>query len=74
MKEIATVKLAGSAKMFYQGCNELHEKDATWQTLKIAFRRRHEDVHTDRFHFTRLQTAWQAKRASPKSSPIDAED
>jgi hypothetical protein len=66
MREIAALKLAGSANMFYQGCNELHEEDATWQTFKNAFRRRHEDVHTDRFHFTRLQTARQTKGESPQ--------
>jgi len=66
MREIATLKLAGSAKVFYQGCNELHENDATWETFKSAFRRRYEDVHTDQFHFTRLQTARQAKGESPQ--------
>jgi hypothetical protein len=58
-REIAALKLSGSAKTFYQGCTEHHEVDATWQTFKNAFRHRYEDVHTDQFHFTRLQTARQ---------------
>lgn len=65
-REIAALKLGGAAKLFYQGCRELHEIDATWQVFKSAFRRRYEDVHTDQFHFTRLQTARQAKGESPK--------
>jgi hypothetical protein len=63
-REIADRKLAGSAKMLYQGCTELHGEDATWKEFKSAFRRRYEDVHTDKFHFTRLQTARQAKGES----------
>jgi len=63
-REISVLKLEGSAKMFYQGCTELHEEGATWQDFKNAFRRRYEDVHTDQFHFTRLQNARQGKRES----------
>ena len=63
-QEIAALKLAGSTKMFYQGCTELHSEDATWKEFTRAFRRRYEDVHTDQYHFTRLQTARQAKGES----------
>jgi anti-sigma factor RsiW len=58
--------LAGTAKQFYQGCTELHREEATWQTLKTAFRRRYKDVRTDQFHFTRLQTARQGKKETPQ--------
>jgi hypothetical protein len=64
--EIAPLKLAGTAKQFYQGCTELHCEDATWQTFKTAFGRRYEDVHTDQFHFTRLETAKQGKKETPQ--------
>jgi hypothetical protein len=47
-------------------CAELHEDSATWQTFKNAFRWRYQDVHTDQFHFTKLQTARQGKRESPQ--------
>jgi hypothetical protein len=50
-REIAALKLTDSAKQFYQGCAELHEDSATWQTFKNAFRRRYQDVHTDQFHY-----------------------
>jgi hypothetical protein len=50
-RDIATLKLEGSAKIFYQGCTELHEECATWQDFKNAFRHRYEDVHTNQYHF-----------------------
>lgn len=65
-REIAALKLTDSAKLFYQGCTALHEKDATWQSFKEAFRRRYEDVHTDQYHFTKLQTAKQGKKETPQ--------
>jgi hypothetical protein len=67
---IAALKLVDSAKLFYQGCAELHEEDATWQRFKNAFRRRYEDVHTDQYHFTKLQTAKQGKKKRHRSSRI----
>jgi hypothetical protein len=51
-REIAVLKLTDSAKLFYQGCTELHAEGTTWQCFKNAFRRRYEDVHTDQYHFT----------------------
>ena len=71
-REISVLKLEGSAKMFYQGCTELHEEGATWQDFKNAFRRRYEDVHTDQFHFTRLQNARQGKENRFKNLLTDA--
>jgi len=63
--EIAILKLAGSARTFYQGCPELHAEGLTWQKFKEAFRKRYKDVHTDQFHFMKLQTARQAKNEDP---------
>ena len=58
--------LTGSAKLFYQCCDELHEPKATLHMFKQAFRRRYKDVHTDQYHFTKLQTARQARNESPQ--------
>jgi len=63
---IAVLKLTDSAKLFYQGCTELHAESTTWESFKDAFRRRYEDVHTDQYHFTKLQTARQKKDKSPQ--------
>jgi len=65
-REVAVLKLTGSAKLFYQCCDELHEPGATWQRFKQAFRRRYKDVHTDQYHFTKLQTARQAQNERPQ--------
>jgi len=62
--QIAILKLNGAQK-FYQGCAELHTKETNWQTFKEAFRSGYQDVHTDQYHFTRLQTARQKKNESP---------
>ena len=64
-REIAVMRLAGSAKLFYQGCAELHE-ETTWQMFKDAFRCRYKYTHTDQYHFTKLQTARQARNESPQ--------
>jgi len=65
-RKIAVLKLTDSAKLFYQGYTELHAEGTTWQSLKNAFRRRYEDVHTGQYHFTKLQTARQRKGQSPQ--------
>jgi len=64
--EVATLRLAGAAKIFYNGCSELHEQGVTWQKFKDTFRNRFKDVHTDQFHFTNLQNARQRKNESPQ--------
>ena len=64
--KVTVLKLTGSAKLFYQCCDVLHEQGATWQTFKEAFRRRYRDVHKDQYHFTKLQTAGQARNESPQ--------
>jgi len=65
-REIAVLKLTDSAKLFYQGCTELHAESTSWQSFKHAFRRRYEDVQTDQNHFTKLQNARQKKGESPQ--------
>jgi hypothetical protein len=69
--EVAILRLKDAAKIFYNGCSELHSEGVTWQKFKDAFRNRFKDVHTDQFHFTNLQTARQKENESPRSSPID---
>jgi hypothetical protein len=59
--EVALLKLTGSAKLFYQGCPELHKPNATWQTFKEQFRKRYRDIRTDQYHYMRLQMARQGK-------------
>jgi hypothetical protein len=63
--EISILKLAGSARTFYQGCPVLHSEVLTWQIFKEVFRKRYKDVHTDHFHFMKLQTSRQAKNEDP---------
>ena len=65
--EIALLKLAGSANMFYKGCPELHANGLTWQQLKTVLRNRYKDVHTDQYHYMKLQTARQAKNEDPQA-------
>jgi broad specificity phosphatase PhoE len=38
----------------------------TWQEFKNAFRRRFRDIHTDQYHYMKLQTARQGKNESPQ--------
>jgi len=64
--QIAALKLEGSARVFYQGCTELHSQDASWNTFKEVFRKRYKDVHTDQYDYTRLQMARQGKNESPQ--------
>jgi hypothetical protein len=60
-REITVLRLRGTAKVFHQGCAELHEEGATCQTFKDAFRRRYKGVQSDQYHFTKLQTERQAR-------------
>ena len=65
-REVAILKHTDSAKLFYQCCDELHEQGATWQRFKQAFRRRYKYVNTDQYHFTKFQTAREARKESPQ--------
>ena len=64
--EIAALKLMDSARVFYQGCSEMHAPDATWQTFKNAFRQRFRDDHTNQFHYMKSQTARKARSENPQ--------
>jgi hypothetical protein len=47
MIQVATLKLADSATVFYNGNLELHEPNVTWANFKATFQRRFPDVRTD---------------------------
>jgi len=64
MIRIAVLKLTGAAKLFYNGCPELHAEDVTWSSFKSALTQRFRDTHSDQFHFMQLQTARQKKNES----------
>ena len=63
---IAVLKLTDAARLFYNGCPELHEKNVMWQMFKSVFSQRFKDTHTDQRDFVRLQTARQKKNESPQ--------
>jgi len=63
---IAVLKLSDAARLFYNGCPELHEKNVTWQMFNNVFSQRFKDTHTDQHNFMRLQTARQKKNESPQ--------
>ena len=64
--QVAILKLTDAAKQFYNGCSELHLADVTWHKFKSVFRHRFRDVHTDQYHFTKLQTARQGRNETPR--------
>jgi len=43
-----------------------YTEDVTWQRFKSVFNQRFKDVHSDQYHFMKLQTARQGKNASPQ--------
>jgi hypothetical protein len=55
--QVATLKLAESARAFYNRSLELHEPIVTGANFKTAFKRRFRVVRTDHYHFTPLQMA-----------------
>ena len=59
--EITLLKLAGPATTFYKGCSELHADGLNWQKFMTVLRNRYKDIHTDQYHYMKLQTARQAK-------------
>jgi hypothetical protein len=52
--------------VFYQGCTELHTREASWDTFKVAFRKWYKDIHTDQYHYARLQMARQGRNENPQ--------
>jgi len=63
MLRIAVLKLTGAAKLFYNGCPELHAEDVTWSGFKSALTQRFRDTHSDQVHFMQLQTARQKRKS-----------
>jgi hypothetical protein len=63
---ITTLRLIDAAKIFYNGCTELHEENVNWKDFKSAFRRRFRDVHSYQYYFMKLQTASQGRNKSPQ--------
>ena len=61
----AVLRLADPAKSFYNSCTELHTENASWQDFKGAFRERFRDVHSDQYHYMKLQTARQGRNEGP---------
>ena len=51
---IEALKLTGAARIFYNGCPELHTEDVTWDSFKNALSQRFKDTHSDQFHFMQL--------------------
>ena len=63
---MAALKLTDGAKLFYSTCPELHSENVTWEKFEEVFRKWYKDVHTDQFHFMKLQTARQGKNEDPQ--------
>jgi len=63
---VATLRLTDAAKTFYNGCTEHHEENVNWEDFKSAFRRRFRDIHSDQYHFMKLQTARQGRNECPQ--------
>jgi len=63
--QIAVLKLTDPAKSLYNACQELHTEDTTWQKFKAVFRQRFRDVHTDQYHYVKLETARQDRNEDP---------
>jgi hypothetical protein len=64
--QVAILRLQDQAKAFYNSNLELHAEGATWEMFKSIFKARFKDAHTDQVHFTKLQTARQAKNEGPQ--------
>jgi hypothetical protein len=67
---IAALKLTESARMFHNGCPELQKENVTLQEFKSPFRGRFRDVHSDQYHFMKLQTARQGRSESPQEFAV----
>jgi hypothetical protein len=59
MVQIIILRLIDSARVFYEGNLDLHNKQIIWADFKAIFQQRFRDVRTDQFHFTQLETASQ---------------
>jgi len=60
--QIAVLKLTEQAKLFNSVCQELHAEDTTRQKFKEFFWQRFKDIHTDQYHYMKLQTAREGRK------------
>jgi len=65
--EIALLKLVGSDKTFYTGYSEFNVEYLNRQRFKMVLRNRYKYVHTDQYHYRKLQTAREPKDEEPQS-------
>jgi hypothetical protein len=57
-----SIKLNDAAKYL----SELHLADVTWHKFKTVFRHSFRYIHTDQYHFMKLQTAGQRRNETPQ--------
>jgi hypothetical protein len=66
--QVAILKLTEIAKTFYNSNLKLQAPEISWQNFKSCFQARFKKVHTDQYHFIRLQlqTARQGRDETPQ--------
>ena len=52
---IAVLKFTDAARLFYNGCPELQDRNLMWHMFKSVLSQRFKDTHTDQLHFMQLQ-------------------
>ena len=62
MIRIAVLKLTGAAKLFYNGCPELHAEDVTWGSFKSELTQRFRDTHSDVSFYATANSKTKEKR------------
>jgi hypothetical protein len=65
--QVATLKLTELAKIFYSSNVQLQNPEISWKDFKGCFQARFKEVHTDQYHFIRLQTARQGRDETPQA-------
>jgi hypothetical protein len=65
--QVDTLKLTELTKIFYSSNVHLQNPEISWQDFKGCFQARFNDVHTDQYHFIRLQTARQGRDETPQA-------
>jgi len=66
MVQLVILRLSESARAFYDGTRELHDRNTTWTNFKTIFRKRFRNVKTDQYYYTHIQTAKQGKDETPQ--------
>jgi len=59
-----TIRLTDSARAFYDGNLDLHNKKITWADFKAIFQQRFRDIRTDQFHLRNCK-----RRPKEKTNP-----